>query len=157
MADVVKLLVANGALLTVPIWEPHERGDNWLAIIDIDPTKPGGLERQFVNKGRGECHYVTEPLKLFDAVQFAADYTTGMGKKRFHRWFGVVVAKTEDYILLEHCVSGAMAVLRAKEARMSSNDRAAALRAEKTVLEERAAKLAAEIEELEQRPDEKSA
>lgn len=145
----MKLLVANGALLQAPIYESHRRGSNWMAVIDVDPTMPGGLSRRWMNRGRGECMYLLEQVALFDAVEFGADYTTSAGNKRRDRWYGVVTAMTEGYILVERCSTGVAAVLRAKEARTSRHDRAAALRAEQEACIERAAKLAAEIDELE--------
>jgi len=154
---VKKLLVANGALLEAPIWEKHFRGSNWLALIDIDPTAPGGLSRRFLNRGKGECLFVIEQLGLFDAVEFAADYTTSVGTKKKDRWYGVVVALTDGHLLVERCETGVKAVLRSKEARASVQDRAAALRAEKEALVERAAKLAAEIAELESSGDQAKA
>jgi len=154
---VKKLLVANGALLEAPIWEQHFRGSNWLALIDIDASAPGGLGRRFMAKGKGECLFVIEQVGLFDAVEFAADYTTSFGNKRRDRWYGVVTAITDGYLLVEKCDTGAKAVLRAKEARASVHDRASALRAEKEALVERAAKLEAEIVELESSGDEPKA
>jgi len=69
------MAVANGALLEVPVFEKHHRGTNWLAVIDIDGTAPSGLSRQFIDRGKGECFYLIEQVKLFDPVEFGADYT----------------------------------------------------------------------------------
>ena len=142
---VYKLLVANGALLQAPVYENRASASNWLAAIDVDKTMPGGLSRRWMNRGRGECLYDIEQLSLFDAVEFAADYTNSVGGKKRDRWFGVVVAKTDGYLLVEQAKSGAWAVLRAKEARTSLADRVAALEAEKEDLIRRAAALDAEI------------
>jgi hypothetical protein len=51
----MKLLIANGALLQAPVYETHPsgRGTNWLAVIDIDATSPGGLARRFMQTGKG--------------------------------------------------------------------------------------------------------
>lgn len=145
-----KLIVANGVLLQAPIWEKHFRGTNWLAVIDIDPMMPGGLARRFLNKGKGECLYVLEPLALFDPVEFGADYTTTTSKRLRERWYGVVTAITESHLFVEKCDTGVMAILRAKEARTSAQDRAAALRAERDALVQKAAKIEEEILQLEQ-------
>lgn len=147
--EVLKLITANGALLSAPVWEAHFRGSNWLAVIDIDGTCPGGLSRRWMPRGKGACLYLVEQLALFDAVEFAADYTTTAGKKRASRWFGVVKAITDDFILVEEAKSGAKAVLRAKEMRASPIDRAAAIRAEKDALLARVALLENEAQQLE--------
>jgi hypothetical protein len=146
--EIVKLRQANGALLDAPIYEDGPRRSNYLAIIDIDPTMPGGLARRFADKGRGECLYLSEKVDLFDAVEFASDYTTTTGNKHRARWYGVVVAKTEDCLLLEHCSTGANAVLRAKRARTSPQDRVRALAAEREVLISRAAAIQGEIAQI---------
>ena len=146
--EVVKLRQANGALLDAPVYDTGPRRSNYLAVIDIDPTMPGGLAREFAEKGRGDCLYMAEKLILFAAVEFAADYTTYSGVKHRDRWYGVITAKTDDYLLVERCTSGVKAVLRAKEARTSTADRVRALLAEKEMLISRAATISGEIAEL---------
>lgn len=123
---VVKLTLANGALLEAPVYENHYRGSNWLALIDIDPSSPGGLDRRFVNRGRGECLYDTAQIGLFDTLEFAADYTTSVGNKKRSRWYGVVTTKTDDFLQVEEAVTGAKAVLRAstREAHSQSSTEA---------------------------------
>lgn len=146
--EVLKLVQANGALLAAPIYDKGPRRSNYVAIIDIDPSMPGGLSRTFCEKGRGECLYVTEKMDLFDALEFASDYTTWAGNKHRERWYGVIIAKTEDYLLVEKCASGARAVLRAKEARVSVQDKVRALAEERERLIARAADIEGEIAQL---------
>jgi hypothetical protein len=146
---IFKLLVANGALLQAPVHETHFRGSNWLAIIDVDASCPGGLSRRFVNRGRGECLYDIEQVNCFDSIEFGADYTTSLGSKKRLRWHGIVAAKTEGFLLVEECQSGAKAVLRAKEARQNVTDRAAAIRAQRDALLSKAEELDREIASLE--------
>jgi len=140
--------VANNALLEVPAFEDSVRGTNWLALIDVDGTKPGGLSRKFLDRGKGECFYNIEQVGLFDAIEFGADYTTTLGKRQRHRWYGVVVAKTDGALHVEEAKSGATAVLRAKSARESPQDRAVALRAERDFYVKKAAELEQELVEL---------
>lgn len=144
----MRLSVANGALLECPVYEQHQRGSNWAAVIDVDGTAPGGLSRRWLPRGKGECFYLIEQLSLFDAVEFAGDYTTFAGNKRPARYYGVVVSKTDDYVLLEECKSGAAAVLLAKKKRESGEARKAALLDERQNLINRACKLDEEIEAL---------
>lgn len=146
--EVLRLLVANGVLLEAPIWEQHYRGSNWMAVIDLDPMSPGGLSRKWLSRGKGECLYVLDQLTLFDPIEFGADYTTCAGTKKRDRWYGVVTAITEGFLLIERCSSGAKAVVRSKLARTSPSDRAAALGVERDVLVAKAAKLEGEIAEL---------
>lgn len=111
------MAVANGALLEVPVFEKHHRGTNYMAVIDVDGTCPGGLSRKWIDRGKGECFYLIEQLQLFDSVEFAADYTTGTGKRYRKRWYGVVTAKTEDYIREEHSSHSGLALLGRPSAR----------------------------------------
>lgn len=113
----VHLVCANGALLEVPVYEQHARGTNYLAIIDIDPSMPAGLARIFSKKGRGACLYIIDQMTQFDALEFAADYTTSVGTKQRHRWYGVVIDKRPDELVLKPCTTGADAVLLAKRLR----------------------------------------
>lgn len=144
----MKLTIVNGSLLEAPCYETHHRGTNWLALIDVDSTSPGGLSRRFMNRGKGECLYDVEPVGIFDAVEFGADYTTSVGKRKRLRWFGVVVARTHEFMLVEQSESGARAVLRARKARGSKQDKIAALRAERDHQLDRLAELTATLEEL---------
>lgn len=144
----LKLTVANGALLDAPVYEQHFRGSNWLAIIDVDGSCPGGLSRRWLKRARGECLYDIEQLALFDAVEFGADYTTSTGNKHRLRWWGVVVAKTDGHILVEEAKTGAKAVIRAKEARTSPLDRIAAIRALRDELIQKAEELDREVAAL---------
>lgn len=155
-----RLRIANGALLEAPVYEGHRRGKNWLAIIDVDGTAPGGLSRRFLPTARGECLYMVEQMGLFDPVEFAGDYITGVGTKKPNRWYGVVIAKTDDFIDVEEAPSGAQAVLLAKAKRTDPRAQKAAIAAERDQLLARAAKLQGEMEVLdapEAKPDTPSA
>jgi hypothetical protein len=141
LSQPVRMAVANGALLEVPAFEQHHRGTNWLAIIDVDGTSPSGLSRQFINRGRGECFYLIEQVKLFDPIEFGADYTTSVGKRRQKRWYGVVTAKTDDFLIVEPCKTGAKAVILSKLKRVDSTALADAFAQEREVLLKRAREL----------------
>jgi len=144
----VRMTVANGALLEVPVFERHQRGKNWMAVIDIDGTCPGGLSRRFIDRGRGECFYLIEQVALFDPIEFGADYMTSTGRKYNKRWLGVVVAKTDDYLLVEPCTSGKNAVLLSKAKRTDPLALADALSREREVLLNRAQELSGAIDQL---------
>jgi hypothetical protein len=148
-AEPVKLAVANGALMEVPIHETHERGSNWVAIIGIDPTKPGGLSRDFLDPARGECFYMVGALDVFDALEFAADYRTSRGALRRKRWFGVVMVLTEDYVILQALPTARQAISYAKEKRKMTSERVRSLQVTLSVLREKTRKIESEIAALE--------
>jgi hypothetical protein len=142
------MAVANDALLDVPLFEKHHRGTNWMAVIGIDGTSPGGLSRSFIDRGKGECFYLIEHVMLFDPIEFGADYTTGVGRRHRKRWYGVVVAKTDDYLQVEECPTGTKAVLLSKAKRIDPNALAEAFEKQRAVLLKRADELAASAEQL---------
>lgn len=148
MAEQVRLKIANNALLEVPIYEEHRRGSNWCAVIDIDGTAPGGLSRRWLPRGKGACFHLIESVVLFDPIEFGADYTTGTGRKRFNRWYGVVVAKTEDFLLVEQAKDGVAAVLLSKSKRLDKEAHKVALNAERQTLLDRAEKIQKELDSL---------
>jgi vacuolar-type H+-ATPase subunit I/STV1 len=148
-----RLPLANGAILKAPVFETHYRGSNWLAVIDIDAGAPGGLSRCFASRGKGACLYAVEQVSLFDAVEFAADYTTSTNRKRRLRWYGVVIAKTDDELVVREFPNGAEACLYAKKARVSPADRIRALNEERELLIRKAANLSEEIASLDEKKE----
>jgi len=90
--------VEHGAMTDVPIYENHERGTNWLAKISPNPSAPGGLDREFVERGRGKYYYLVADLEPGTPVEFGADYRTSGGRKRPNRWYGVVARVATDAI-----------------------------------------------------------
>jgi len=110
----VKLKVEKGALLEVPIYEPHKRGKNWLAEIDLDPASPGGLKRRFFPRARGEYYYFIEPGVF--AVEFGADYYSSSYKKHPNRVYGVLVWDGKsDAAEFHECPSAREAIAFAKK------------------------------------------
>ena len=101
-----------------------------LVAIPIGPTMPGGLARQFVDKGRGDCFYLTEKLAVLDAVEFAADYTTSVGRRNRERFYGVIVSKTESALESQPFPTGAKAVVAAANARAKRDEAAPKTRVE---------------------------
>lgn len=148
----IRLSLANGALLQAPIWEQHYLGSNWLSVIDVDGTMPGGLARRFLPRGKGECLFLVEQVSLFDAIEFAADYTTSVGRKHKKRWFGVVVGKTDDALSVLEFETGATAVVHAKAMRVDPRARAWAMSEERETLLRKANELQQAIEELSKEP-----
>ena len=94
MADgEIDLSIEDGALIEVPrnMWESHKRGKNWMATITVNPASPGGLDRDFVSKAKGDSYYLLPTLSPGDAIEFGADYYSGGGRKNSNRWYGYVV------------------------------------------------------------------
>lgn len=100
----------HGALTQAPIYEQHKRGKNWLAIIDINPTKPGGLDRKFVSNANGEYLFMISELKEGQAIEFGADYYSGKGRKSPKRFYGVIRRITENTMEIEKFKTGKEAV-----------------------------------------------
>lgn len=117
MEGQLELVVVNGALLQVPVYETHPRGSNWMAVIGIDPTAPGGLSRQWLPRAKGGG-YIVVNAEVYDPIEFGADYKTFHGDKHPKRWYGVILVKRIDLIeagkgtlIVKQCDSGRNAVL----------------------------------------------
>jgi len=110
------LKVEDGALAQVPsgCWESHKRGKNWLATISVDPSKPGGLDRSFQPKAKGDIYYLVGGLSAGDAVEFGADYYSGGGRKNPTRYYGFIVAIAGDALVLREAATGKAACKAAK-------------------------------------------
>ncbi|HEY7329591.1 MAG TPA: hypothetical protein VH592_18275 [Gemmataceae bacterium] len=97
------------ALASLPsdCWEPHQRGKQWMATITVDPNEPDGLKRRhFHEKTKGRCYYIIVNLGVGDAVEFGADYYLGSGHKCLTRWYGFVVGRADDALILRPCQTG---------------------------------------------------
>ena len=112
--------IEDGALTQCPVWESHKRGKNWMASISINPASPGGLDRSFFAKAKGDSYYLIgvdgSSLSPGDAIEFGADYYSGSGRPSRDRWYGCVVrvvpaTETESaYVVLRQCNTGKDAV-----------------------------------------------
>lgn len=93
--------IEEGALLQVPIYEPHQFGKNWMAAIHRDPAAPNGLGRVFIERGHGQYYYVLNPnVRPGQVIEFGADYEKATGSRRHNRWIGVVLARTEQQLVM---------------------------------------------------------
>lgn len=91
------LRIVNRGLIDVLLWLDHPRARNWLAVVNVDPTAPGGLSRAFFGRGRGPSRYVVpESLAAGMILEFAADYVTYAGRKVPDRRYAVVTGLTAE-------------------------------------------------------------
>lgn len=118
--ELLTCAVEDDALVEVPIWEDHERGKNWLAVISADPRKPAGLARVWMPHGRGEYFYLVDTLKVGDPVEFGADYVSRGGSKTVLRWYGFVHSKSEDAVVFERCATAKAAIRAARSVRKAA-------------------------------------
>ena len=99
-----RLQVMNGGLLEVPVWGDHYRCRNWGAIVALNPTLPGGLDRWWFNRGSGPVKLIVpNELDVHDPVEFGADYIRGSGYRDPERWYGVVLENEATHLLIEPC------------------------------------------------------
>jgi hypothetical protein len=105
-ADDYLCRIESGAFANVPLYSSHKRSKCWLATVTVSPSSPGGLSRDFAAKARGEGYYMVPSLSVGDAVEFGADTYSGSGRKSPERWYGFVVAVTEDAVLIRPCAGG---------------------------------------------------
>jgi len=102
--------VENGAIMRVPCYDTGRRSKNWMATITVDPSKPGGLDRDFCEKAHGDAYYILPTLNPGDAIEFGADSYSSRGRKSPERAYRVVVrVEVQDgngYIVLRKCGTG---------------------------------------------------
>lgn len=101
--------IENSALLDAPIYEAHQRGKNWMAVITCDPASPGGYARKFCKRGNGAYFYIVDSSVVGKAVEFGGDYYSSSGRKNTHRYYGVVLSLTETEIQIQKYESGRQA------------------------------------------------
>jgi hypothetical protein len=96
------LRCVNGGLVDVPVYDDHHRAKNWAAVVDIDPVRPGGLQRTWFERGNGPCFYILPRLlTVGHVVEFGADYVTSVGRRKPLRWFGVVIELTSEHVIIQ--------------------------------------------------------
>jgi hypothetical protein len=100
-----KFAVLGGALIERPISESHYRSRNWVALVTFNPVLPGGMNREWFERGGGKIEtFILAPrLAVHDVVEFGADYIQGTGKRIPARWYGVVLEVTTTHLLLQPC------------------------------------------------------
>jgi hypothetical protein len=114
--ELKKVKVESGAFVEALEWCNHKRGKNWLATISEDPRAPGGLRRQFWERGRGRFYYIIpRNLEIPCPVEWGGDYYTSRGHKDPRRVYAVLVEITETEATFEVCRSPREAIQRAEE------------------------------------------
>jgi hypothetical protein len=82
-----------------------------MAIIQgMDPKSPGGVDRSFLQKAKGEYLYLLpEGLAPGDAIEVGGDYFTGSGRRDRQRWYGFVLRIKPEHLVLRKCKTAAEA------------------------------------------------
>lgn len=83
----------------VGVYETHNRGKNWVAVVEADRNAPGGLARDFLGRGRGEKVEADE-IEAGDQLEVAGDYYTMKGRKSPSRSYVRVLAVEDDRMLV---------------------------------------------------------
>jgi len=106
LASDTLLRIEDGALMTAPVYDNGSRSKNWLAVISVSPSSPGGLSREFATRARGDACYLMPPLSVGDPVEFGADSYSSRGRRTTDRWYGFVVAIASDCLILRKAETG---------------------------------------------------
>ena len=93
------LKIDSGALVQLPGFayehKHMEFAKNWMAIIvSRDDSKPGGLERRFMERANYPFYYFVAPIRPGDVIEFGADIVSKRHSTRKwpYREYGVVRA-----------------------------------------------------------------
>lgn len=82
-------------------YESHKHGTNWIAIVTFDPGQPGGLDRDFFEKGSGSFKKVPESLEPGDVLEVAYDYTSWGGNRSRRRSYYRVISISDEQLSLK--------------------------------------------------------
>lgn len=94
--------MCRDVLLRVPVYEKTPGSRNWMASVRLAPNAPGGLDRAWMMRVRDgdDGYYRLRPLQIGDVVEFGADLLTDRSKRFKNRWYGYVVRRTDDMLVL---------------------------------------------------------
>lgn len=97
------LRIINRGLIDVLVHQPHHRGRNWVASVEIEPTLPGGLKRTFFPRASGKVAkaVIPERLAVGDILEFGADYVSFGGKREPTRVYAVVLALSDTELVVK--------------------------------------------------------
>lgn len=109
MSETLTLTIDGGAI-TAPVYENHNRGKNWLAVL-VGPNA-AKMDRNFLPM-RGKVIDLGE-VQRGDALENGADYYTTRGGKRPYRDYYVVISRSETELVLEEHATAAQAIKAAR-------------------------------------------
>lgn len=90
-------LAVDGESIESPVYEPHKRGSNWASLCT--GKNAANMHRQFLPM-RGRI-IDTSALSVGSVIEIAGDYTSSGGNKSADRLPAIVVAISEDEIVLD--------------------------------------------------------
>lgn len=83
------LKIVGGGLASLPVitgltlWSSAENAVTWMAVVKPNARAPGGMDRRFLAKARGDgMYYIVDSLKVGDVVEFACDRIWGDERRR---------------------------------------------------------------------------
>lgn len=82
------------------VYETHDRGRNWVAVVSFDPGAPSELSREFWDRN-GKNAEVPRDLVGGALLEVAADYYTGSGTRKPRRRYYRVLEVGESLLLKE--------------------------------------------------------
>lgn len=93
--------VAQGYIDQIDLgFENHRRGTNYIATVKFNPSAPGGLDRNFWEKGSGSYRAIPDELEIGDFIEVAHDYTSSGGTRNRRRDFYRIVSVSESELIL---------------------------------------------------------
>lgn len=98
--------VELSALRTAPIFDKRAHAKNWLAVIERDASKSGGISRCFTAHAALPYLYFVKGLQPGQAVEFGADYWPTPTKRFRNRAYGVI----------KHISVGSLVLIRTESA-----------------------------------------
>jgi hypothetical protein len=102
------------ALKDAPVYEHRRHGKNWLAVISLSDTAPGGIAREFIPGASGGYLYFVKGLMPGQAVEFGADYCQTPTRRYKNRAYGVIQSISVGRLVLLRTENAAAAIALAE-------------------------------------------
>jgi hypothetical protein len=96
MSEQLKIKIEDGTIVN-PKHDSHKRAKNWVAIVERDKSKPGGLKRDFLERAPAGRVFVGG-IKPGDWLEFAGDYYSCSGRKSPDRDYVRVIEVNGDLV-----------------------------------------------------------
>jgi hypothetical protein len=100
---ICRIPVDQDYVIDPPILGTGRRARNWLAVLEPDPQRPGGVNRVWCERGKGPFAYSIRTLLSGDLIEFGADWLSASSDYRHReRWYAHVLRVETFALVVRH-------------------------------------------------------
>ena len=99
----MKVSLYLNSMQQTPLYTDDKRYKNWCALVQLDPTAPGGFEREFLDRSQAEGFFYNLPNRSIKGrvLEFASDLQYRTGTRKMNREYYLVIQQSETELLLK--------------------------------------------------------